>query len=136
MAPTDSSRDPFREFAERGLSVVEQHGTDIALLKQAIVTRTQAEEKCESAQHESWQKMEARMSTVEAASAKTADSLTRFIEAHDKKSGGNVQLWGYILALIGTLGMAWATYTASVAKSDMPAMLTKAVAEGLKAAGH
>jgi hypothetical protein len=93
-----------------------------------------------------------RMTGMEKANQDLVGTVTRFIEAHDKQSivdaearaeaakladgnrGRGVQLIGYLLALLGTIIMAWVTYQAHQTQTELPGIVAKAVADALPAA--
>jgi hypothetical protein len=155
MDPTVSAQDPLREFTGTTISLVAQHDRDIAALKANEVTTHEQKGICRKERMDAEDKLGGRMTTLEKALSETNgalqgtnNSLRTFIEVHDKAAasedakrdtaakaveghrGRSVQLVGYIIGLVGVLGAAYAKYLSDVAASNMPAMLTKAAAEG------
>jgi hypothetical protein len=133
MAPTPAfSRDPLSEFAERGLTVLETHGTEIALVKQRVDAVEKRDGECRNSQAESWREAFRKMGETDKAVRDLAQSVQLHIEAdtraatrEDRQGTRRVQtivaLIGACALVLGSLFSAWSSYQAAT-------MSTKAAA--------
>ncbi len=143
---------PVRTVSAEIRETVAGNSTKIALLQQEVQTVKDRDAECRNGQHESWQKQEARMTALEKAVTTTNGNLDRLIEAQaqaaaastsdkdrevkvvDSKRGHLTAITCALISVVGALLVGYMSWAAKAASADLPAVVSAAVAEGVKQA--